>query len=414
METSQSWIANIAILNKLLAKETWYNTFWAKFSGQVDISKDDNGNKVYQPSGNTIEILNDFVSQGRDNMLLPFLKELSGEPVFGDTVLKGTGEDQTMQWLRTYVNQYRKAVMKRSGQMSEQRQKLYKLYDAARPQLSRWFSKFENQSIFATFYEGVSPNLSKGTNSDGLGVYKRYNPNWFVNDGDVLTLVGSAATTKTAAQLDTALGVCDKPMASTILRQLRTKCMELRIPTMTTVGGNPFWCIVMHPKQIEDLWGDTDFKNAQREAFSTKMVQSPELSGIVGYYAGFAIYEDIIGVRGWDTTNKDFGFGTVSEMFDPTDVTTNYNALVFGKSAVGRAVAKDLHFTQEVDDHENTIEIGGAMINGYSRNDYVTEATAGDSSGGGATNAFSKGNATGSVANAIAATNQSSLCLMTT
>ena len=126
METSQSWIANIAILNKLLAKETWYNTFWAKFSGQVDISKDDNGNKVYQPSGNTIEILNDFVSQGRDNMLLPFLKELSGEPVFGDTVLKGTGEDQTMQWLRTYVNQYRKAVMKRSGQMSEQRQKLYK------------------------------------------------------------------------------------------------------------------------------------------------------------------------------------------------------------------------------------------------------------------------------------------------
>lgn len=414
METSQSWIANLAILNKLLAKETWYNTFWAKFSGQVDISKDDNGNKVYQPSGNTIEVLNDFVSEGRDNMLLPFLKELSGEPVFGDTVLKGTGEDQTMQWLRTYVNQYRKAVMKRSGQMSEQRQKLYKLYDAARPQLSRWFSKFENQSIFATFYEGVSPNLSKGTNSDGLGVYKRYNPNWFVNDGGVLTLVGSAATTKTAAQLDTAVGVCDTAMTSAILRALRTKCMELRIPTMTTVGGNPFWCIVMHPKQIEDLFGDTDFKNAQREAFSTKMVQSPELSGIVGYYAGFAIYEDIIGVRGWDTTNDDFGFATVSEMFSPTDVTNNYNALVFGKSAVGRAVAKDLHFTQEVDDHENTIEIGGAMINGYSRNDYVTEATAGDSSGGGATNAFSKGNATGSVANAIAATNQSSVCLMTT
>ena len=46
METSQSWIANIAILNKLLAKEPWYNTFWAKFSGQVDISTDDNGNKV--------------------------------------------------------------------------------------------------------------------------------------------------------------------------------------------------------------------------------------------------------------------------------------------------------------------------------------------------------------------------------
>ena len=203
-------------------------------------------------------------------------------------------------------------------------------------------------------------------------------------------------------------------MTSDILRSLRTKCMELRIPTMTTHGGNPFWCIIMHPKQIEDLMDDTDYKAASREAYSAKMVASPELSGVVGYYSGFAIYEDIIGVRGWDTTNDDMGFGTVSEMFSPTDVTNNYNALVFGKSAVGRAVAKDLHFTNEVDDHENTIEIGGAMINGYSRNDWVAESLAGDSSGGGAGNAFSKGNATAGVANAIAATNQSSVVLMTT
>ena len=304
--------------------------------------------------------------------------------------------------------------MKRNGQMSEQRQKLYKLFDAARPQLSRWFSKFENQSIFATFYEGVSPNVSKGTNSDGLGVYKRYNPNWFVNDGAVLTAVGTAGSTKTAAQLDTADTNADTAMTSGILRQLRTKCMNLRIPTMTTVGGNPFWCIVMHPKQIEDLMDDTDYKAASREAYSAKMVASPELSGVVGYYSGFAIYEDIIGIRGWDSGNNDLGFGTVSEMFSPTDVTDNYNAIVFGKSAVGRAVAKDLHFTNEVDDHENTIEIGGAMINGYSRNDWVAESLAGDSSGGGASNAFSKGNATAGVANAIVATNQSSVVLMTT
>ena len=414
METSQSWIANVAILNKLLAKETWYNTFWAKWSGQVNISTDDNGNKVYNPSGQPIEVLNDFVAEGRDNMLLPFLKELTGEPVFGDTVLKGTGEDQSLNWLRAYVNQFRKAVMKRSGQMSDQRQKIYKLYDAARPQLSRWFSKFENQSIFATFYEGVSPNVSKGTNSDGLGVYKRYNPNWYVNDGAALTAVGTEAYTKTAAQLDTADTNADTAMTSDILRELRTKCMNLRIPQMATKDGNPFWCMIMHPKQIEDLMNDTEYKAASREAYSGKMVASPELAGIIGYYAGFAIYEDIIGIRGWDSTNNDLGFGTVSEMFSPTDVTDNYNAIVFGKSSVGRAVARDLHFTDEIDDHENTIEIGGAMINGYSRNDFVTEAAAGDSSGGGGSNAFSKGNATAGVTNAIAATNQSSVVLMTT
>ena len=413
METSQSFIANVAILNKLLAKETWYNTFWSKFSGQVSISTDDNGNKTYTPSGKTIEMLNDFVAQGRDNMLLPFLRELTGEPVFGDTVLKGTGEDQSLNWLRTFINQYRKAVMKRSGQMSDQRQKLYKLYDAARPQLSRYFSKFENQSIFSTFYEGVSPNLSKGTNFDGLGVVKRFNPNWYCNDGGVLTNVGSENAFKTAAHLDAAVTAADSTMSTVILRQLRTKLMNLRIPTMTTYGGNPFWCIVMHSKQVEDLMNDTDYKAASRDAYSGKMVASPELSGVVGYYGGFAIYEDIVGIRGWNTTSDTFGFETVASMFAPTTVTNNYNALVFGGSAVGRAVATDLHFTQEVDDHQNTIEIGGAMINGYNRNDWVTESLSGDASGAGTGDAFSKGNAVSTVSSGIAAINQSSCILMT-
>ena len=64
MESSQSWIANVEILNSLLRKESWFNTFWAKFSGNVDISQDDNGNPVYTPSGNPIEVLNDYGTIG--------------------------------------------------------------------------------------------------------------------------------------------------------------------------------------------------------------------------------------------------------------------------------------------------------------------------------------------------------------
>ena len=409
METNQNWIGNVAILNKILAKETWYNTFFARFAGNVDISSEDNGNKVYTPSGNPIEVLNDFVAQGRDNMLVPFLKELTGSPVFGDTLLKGTGEDQSLDWLRTYVNQYRKAVMKRSGQMSEQRQKLWKLYDQSKRQLSRWFSKYENQAIFASFYEGVSPNLSTGTNDDGLGLVQRYHPNWYYTAADVLTTVGTAKTTKTAANLDTAVAACDKPMNSTILLQLRTKCMELRIPAMETKVGNPYWCMVVHPQQYENLLMDTNFKNANREAYSTRMLEMPELAGAQAFYAGFAIYEDIIGIRGWDTTDKDMQMDTATAMFSPTDVTDNMNALVFGKSAMSKAIARDLHYTNEVDDHQNTIEIGAAQINGYNRNEYFSETNAAESS----TKAFDKDNATVTVASALACINQSSLILMT-
>ena len=62
METNQSFIANVEILNSLLKKESWYNTFFAKFSGNVDISANENGNTVYTPSGKPIEIMSAFMT----------------------------------------------------------------------------------------------------------------------------------------------------------------------------------------------------------------------------------------------------------------------------------------------------------------------------------------------------------------
>ena len=422
MESTQSWIANVEILNSLLRKESWFNTFWAKFSGNVDISQDDNGNPVYTPSGNPIEVLNAYVAQGRDNMLIPFLSDLSGSPVYGDTVLKGTGEDQAMKWLRAYCNQSRKAVMKKSGSMSEQRQKVFKLMDEARPQLARWFTKWENQAVFQTFYEGVSPNLSAGTASDGLGLARRYHPNWYINDGNVLTTVGTEKTTKTNANLDAALGMtasadatCDNAMTADILRELRVKCMSLKIPQMETADGHRFWCIVMHPAQLASLQTDTDYETAQRFGFmGSGGAKMPQLTGMAGYYAGFCIFEDIVGVREWDESGYFFG-STTSARFDDSAVTLASgtarvrNAIVFGKNAVGKAVADDLHFTSEVDDHANTIELGGAVINGYNRADFFAEVDALESSG----DAFYKNQSAAHDSAALSCVNQSSLILAT-
>jgi hypothetical protein len=421
MESNQSFIANVEILNAKLAKESWYNTFWAKFSGNVDLSNDDNGNAVYKPSGQPINILNSFIQEGRDNMLIPFLSQLTGSPVYGDTVLKGTGEDQSMKWLRVFVNQYRKAVMKKSGSMSEQRQKMFKLYEAALPQLRDWFAKWENQAIYQTFYEGVSPNLSVGTTSDGLGLVKRYHPNWWINDGGALTTIGTAGSTKTNAQLDAAIGntadgvgTCDTGMTAQILHDLRVKCMELRIPQMTTKSGNPYWCIVMHPASSSALMQDSNYKSAVQAAFTGKMLNEPELSGAVGYFAGFAIYEDIVGIREWDEAGYFFG-ATTSARLDPSSVTLNtgtsrtYNHVVFGKNCIGKGVAKDLHFTNEVDDHANTIEVGGALINGYQRNEYFAEGDATTGSG----DAFYNDQTAEHVSAVLAAENQSSLIFST-
>ena len=425
METSQDWIANIAILNAKLRKESWYNTFWAKWSGNVDISTDDNGNQQYRPSGKPIEILNAYIQQGRDNLLIPFIRDLDGDMIFGDAVLKGTGEDPGLRYLRTYINQKRHAVMKRSGKMSEQRQKLYKLYEEAMPGLSKYFSKWENQSVFETFYEGISYNLSQGTNDEGLGVIRRYHPNWYINDGAALTAIGTEKYFKSNSELDTALGMyvadnasCDTGMTAAILWDLRVKCMELMIPQIVTKNGLKFWALLVHPMQYSALMQETNFRAAQRTAFTGKALDSPELSGALAYYSQFVIYEDIVGIREWDELNAEFMGTTTTERFAPTAVSLNtgtarvYNALVFGNQAIGKGVASDLEFTKEIDDHENTIEIGGALMNGYNRADFVTETYAAESA---LTKAFYKGAATRTdeVDNTIKAINQSSLIFAT-
>ena len=211
---------------------------------------------------------------------------------------------------------------------------------------------------------------------------------------------------------------CNTAMSADILRELRVKCMSLKIPQMETADGYKFWCIVMHPAQLASLQTDTDYEQAQRFGFmgsgGSKM---PQLTGMAGYYAGFAIYEDIVGIREWAESDTIPGFfgATVAKRFDDSAVTLASgavrvrNAIVFGKGAMGKAVADDLHFTSEVDDHANTIELGGAVINGYNRADFFAETDALESSG----DAFYKNQSAAGVAAELTCVNQSSLILAT-
>lgn len=410
MDADYGFIGNdpvLATLDVMLQKETWYNTFWSKFAGFVEINQDENGNEDIRPSGQPIEILKGNRERGRDSMKVPFLMQLDGDPVYGDNVLKGTEEQQSLKWLRTYVNQWRHAVEAKSGAQAEQRLEIYKLREKAKPQLQQWFSKWENQMVFQTLYEGASGNITAAKTADGIGLKKRYHPNWYVNSGGNLTAVGTEKYSKTNDNLDDADTAADTNMTSAILEDLRVKCMELKIPQMVTENGDKYWVMLVHPQQANNLRQDSEFRHAQRYAFMGKAKDAPELSGIIGYYAGFAIFEDIVGIRGWTSSSDSIAAnGWLS--IPATGTTTNLNAIVVGRSAIGKGIADDLHFAEERDDYGNILGIGGAVLNGYGRADFVAEDDAGEGSGG-----MFEIAAAGGVADAVECINQSSLVLMT-
>ena len=422
------YLSNIAILAEQIQKEAWYDTHWAALAGFTNVARADKD--LYSPysykiSGKPIEILKNFSPQGgSDHILMPFGRRPTINPVFGNEIVKGTGNEASKYWLRAFVNVVRGAVKPKSGLLSEYRTNPLGFMKDAKPDLVEFWAQYYNQDIYRAFYEGIGLNLSTGiyaadTDCDyeqGLGIKKRYHPNWVVYDADgAIVDVGVAGKCKTTDQLDAAVGTIvgeDQPtvMDAKALKLLATKLKYKKIPKIITIGGKKYWKIIMHTKQLEDLENDTTYQNAVNTAYTGTKGDHPELNGLISTYRGFAIYEDLVGIRSWNVDNGHlFGTGaadTFQTSLIPVGVDeNNYNAIVVGNSAIGLARPRGISFTQEVDDHEAIVELATTSIFGANRVDICT-ATLVDT-------VFARGETSADVVDATAMENTSSLVFMT-
>jgi len=383
MEVSRSYQANLAILQEKFQRETWNEVFWSKFAGFASENYDNGQGVNGMPTGNVVTVYTEFDKQGRDHMLVPFLKHLTEMPVYGDTVLAGTGEKQTIDFLRVYINQVRKAVEALSGNMSNQRIKLYNMIEKAMPQLKELLSQAENIHAWQAIYEGASANITGAQTAECPGLQKRYHPNfYYVSAAKTITAVGTEKYTKTAANLDTAEDAVDAGatfiISSDIVDKAIIKARNLRIPQIVTASGYKYYLCVVSPEQMYQLKNDSKIYSANREAFSGKMLDSPELQGFNEklYYSGAVFVTDDTGIRGWDATNKNFaGSGGWLEPFVYSAGTGNHCMVLLGKNAMAKGMASNWAFTKELYDHFNVKEIGANAIYGYNRMEYATPAT---------------------------------------
>ena len=426
-----TYVSNIAILAKQIQEEAWYGTHWSGLSGITQVTKDKGD--LYTPykykiSGKPIEILTQFTGKGgSDHMLMPFGRIPTISPVFGNQFVKGTGNTMSKYWLKAFVNVTRAAILPKSGLLSEYRTRPLEFMKDAKPHLVDFWSKYLNMDVYRAFYEGIGLNLSIGTDDSGagndeeqgLGVKKRYNPNWFrwdVSETVPLVKIGDTSKNKTAAQMGTAYAALSGTgldyMSFDTLTEIAAKLPYLKIPKIIKFRGNEYWKIIMHPKQIKDLKKDSDYIAAANSAFTGSETQHPSLKGLVSTCAGFAIYEDIVGIRPWDDTNDNlFGNGTATDSYANSIIAPkmdedNYNAIVVGNSAIGMARPAGVGFTEETDDHEAILEIATSSIHGFNRVDVCADTNM--------TNIFDRGNASsGIVATGYDMENTSSMIIMT-
>jgi len=380
-EVSTDHILNVPLLSTKLAKAAWYNTFWAKLANFQGITRT-NGIRQTNPAQNVVvQMLNDFVEEGRDNMLMSMIMPLTEDPVYGDTWLKGTGETLSLRHLRVYINQVRKAVTKSSGNMSNQRLKHMNLMKEATPALIEYWSKWFNAALFMTMYEGISPEISNGKNDQGVGMKVRYHPNMYyagTASGSKVTMdtVGTEFYTKTDAQWASAdskvLGALDSYFITLMNMKIKS---DLLIEPILTDLGDPFWLWLVHPQQFRGLKTESNIVSMQNSAFTGELRRHPAVRGKdFLYYDGFCIIEEQTGVR---TASKNSATSLATQLADtngwmkpPTNGARCFGSMILGRDALGLGVAENLRFTEEKDDHENVWEIGTRTIRGANRADF--------------------------------------------
>lgn len=344
-------------------------------------------------SGAPIETVDAFMQKGRTDMLIPVRNRLTGNPVYGNNVLKGTAEAAAFAFRTVLINRTRKAYAPPTG-MEEQktRQWATNLIMEAKDYLMTWNNDYQPGNILMAFHEGSSRDLIMPVAAGGRAVSIVSHPNFFVaSSGQVAYTGGRPGTAGYEAAVEAALngltGAAGQSMTVGFIKNLVAEAARLKIPKITTASGFGFYALWLKDSQWNQLQNDQEFKDLAKNIYVAELAKTPLGNGMVAYVAGAAIYTDL---SMWCAyTNSDSATvtaGTVNYGPRPTtaevalgmktsntisqlDTGNKACCILVGQSALSIGTGKRLRFTEQIDDHENVKEVGIEMIQSIVRNE---------------------------------------------
>ncbi len=374
---TQDEIYAIGLMQQSVMYESYKYNFFSRFVSYVRDDRSRSPADQPMPPVSPIVVKRDFSTQGQRELTVPMLRNLTDPEVYGDARLKGNVEKQSLIYARVYINQRRNGVAPPSG-MSDQYVKPLKLYDKARMQLAQKLGRWTEINVARAFYEGYSYNVTAPTSVGGLGISKVQHPHIFAADSGKITW--SANPTTYASNINAAVnnllaGSPNDIMSANALRRFRTACNKLEIPFID-VGGMAVRPLVMHENQFLQLTQDPDYISAQENANVRHAMKNPLFHGAAGIYAGFVIFVREFSVFGISTTSSTVTWGADNPLQN-VDTYPVKGAICFSHNALCGGWAGGPNFTFDEDDHQNYREVGVRVIDGFSRNDYKDNMTAG-------------------------------------
>jgi len=413
---------------------------WSRFTHTTNPQTEAQAARKMWPSLNANAIINVIPSVfagagdgsskgGGEYARLPMVDEIYGDPVLGDTTVKGTGTGQSMRYADCYVHRFRKEAIAEFGKKSMQLLGSWGL-DLAKgvgPQLTDWHMRFEaSRGIQEAFLRGHSWHILRATANAGLGVAGRIHKNLYcagvTADGafnsNYPTWSGTAATYEAAAAkhvFDVSDGASENQMSASLLRSLEKECMKKRLKKISFGGGKSAYVMILHPDQYHQLLEDTEFVNSLQNWANTDQAKIFTESA-EAYYSGFVIFRSGYGQGGGFTiypfdesettglastamtvANCDkLYFGPVETITplpyvqekEPTN-TSNIESdtiaqtalrhlrggMILGAQAMNGILVERPSLLKEIDDYENKKAVDIDATWGYSRPDFITYST---------------------------------------
>jgi hypothetical protein len=218
-------------------------------------------------SGSPIEVFRQFLTQGKTTLDIPVRLRLTGQPVFGDKVLKGTEESGKIAFRTVKINLTRKAYM-RPSLMSAQVTLPYleNLMMEASEYLTQWFNDYHPGNFIVALTGGASIDLINGVLAGGRAQAIVSHPNFYILGGSKVAYTsgrpGTAAyetaveTAVDGASSSTTNAVTVKKIAGLVLTAQR-----LKIQPIVMKAGFRRFAIWLSDAQFHQLRQDSDFKD---------------------------------------------------------------------------------------------------------------------------------------------------------
>jgi len=282
-----------------------------------------------------IQVKNELNGKPGKDVTVGLITNPSGAGVTSDNTLEGNEEALSTYAQTVTLEQYRHAI-RNTGNFDD-RKVLYNFRKEALGALKIWLAEKVDGLIFTAL--GTSPTRTFRADAGGDAVYDRLN---------------EASTT---AQL-TASDVISLDDISALKRAAKVPkgADEMKIRPIR-VDGNEHYVLLIHPEQSYDLFRDSAWQQAQREA-QRRGDSNPLFKGALGIWDGVVIHE-----HENITTSSTYGAGSVH----------GAQALFLGAQAGIFAKGNEPIWVEKTFDYGNSLGVAGGQIMGVSKTTFNGE-----------------------------------------